>query len=71
MVGSSLSNSPLVVLLDEPSEGLDDSAKDILRNWIRSLSSRNHAILMATHDKDISSSADRVLTIRDGSIEEK
>ena len=26
---------------------------------------------MATHDKDISSSADRVLTIRDGSIEEQ
>ena len=68
---AALSNSPLVVLLDEPSEGLDDSAKDILRNWIRSLSSRNHAILMATHDKDISSSADRVLTIRDGSIEEE
>ncbi len=68
---AALSNSPLVVLLDEPSEGLDDSAKDILRSWIRSLSSRNHAILMATHDKDISSSADRVLTIRDGSIEEQ
>ena len=68
---AALSNSPLVVLLDEPSEGLDDSAKDTLRSWIRSLSSRNHTILMATHDKDISSSADRVLTIRDGSVEEQ
>ncbi len=68
---AALSNSPLVVLLDEPSEGLDDSAKDILSSWIRSLSSRNHAILIATHDKDISSTADRVLTIRDGSIEEQ
>ena len=67
---AALSNSPLVVLLDEPSEGLDDSAKDTLRSWIRSLSSRNHAILMATHDKDISSCADRVLTIKDGSVEE-
>lgn len=66
-----LSKSPKVILLDEPSEGLDDSAKDILRSWIRSLSSRNHAILMATHDRDMSSSADRVLTIRDGSIEEQ
>ena len=27
---AALSNSPLVVLLDEPSEGLDDSAKVIL-----------------------------------------
>ena len=54
---AALSKSPMVILLDEPSEGLDDSAKDILRSWIRSLSSRNHAILMATHDKDICSYA--------------
>ncbi len=67
---AALSNSPRVVLLDEPSEGLDDSAKDTLIRWIRTLSSRNHAILMATHDKDISSCADRVLTIHEGSIEE-
>ena len=68
---AALSNSPLVVLLDEPSEGLDDSAKDILRSWIRTLSSRNHAIMMATHDKDLSSSADRVLFLKNGSIEEE
>jgi len=67
---AALSQSPRVVLLDEPSEGLDESAKVTLRGWIRALSSRNHGILMATHDKELSSCADRVLVIEDKSLSE-
>ena len=67
---AALSQSPRVVLLDEPSEGLDESAKVTLRGWIRALSSRNHGILMATHDKELSSCADRVLVIEDKSLRE-
>ena len=65
-----LSETPRVVLLDEPSEGLDDSAKEILKRWIRALSSRNHGILFATHDKDLSSCADRIITIEDSILSE-
>ncbi len=67
---AALSNSPIVVLLDEPSEGLDKSAKRTLREWIRALSSRGHAILMATHDAEISTCADRIITVREGFLEE-
>ncbi|HIG33570.1 MAG TPA: ABC transporter ATP-binding protein [Candidatus Poseidoniales archaeon] len=67
---AALSQSPRVVLLDEPSEGLDESAKVTLRGWVRALSSMNHAILMATHDKELSSCADRVLVIEDKSLSE-
>jgi|TARA_B110000263_G_scaffold160115_2_gene139197 ABC-type multidrug transport system ATPase subunit len=67
---AALSQSPRVVLLDEPSEGLDESAKVTLRGWIRALSSKNHGILMATHDKELSSCADRVLVIEDKSLRE-
>ena len=65
-----LSETPRVVLLDEPSEGLDDSAKETLKGWIRALSSRKHGILVATHDKGLSSCADRILTIEDGLLSE-
>ena len=65
-----LSETPRVVLLDEPSEGLDDSAKEILKGWIRALSSRNHGILFATHDKDLSSCADRIISIEDSILSE-
>ena len=67
---AALSNTPRVVLLDEPSEGLDDSAKETLKGWIRALSSRNHGILMATHDKDLSTCADRILTVEDRILRE-
>ena len=49
-----LSETPRVVLLDEPSEGLDDTAKETLKGWIRALSSRKHGVLVATHDKGLS-----------------
>ena len=67
---AALSETPRVVLMDEPSEGLDESAKEILKGWIRGLSSRNHGILVATHDKDLSSCADRILTIEDNLLSE-
>ena len=60
---AALSDRPRVVLLDEPSEGLDDTSKITLRGWIKALAERNHAILIATHDSKIHSCADRVIRI--------
>ena len=67
---AALSQTPMVVLLDEPSEGLDDTAKETLKGWLRALSSRDHGILVATHDKELSSCADRILTIEDKFLSE-
>jgi len=67
---AALSQTPMVVLLDEPSEGLDDTAKETLKGWLRALSSRGHGILVATHDKELSSCADRILTIEDKFLSE-
>ena len=60
-----LSNSPRVILLDEPSEGLDESAKNLLINWLRSLTSRGHGIIIATHDPDLISSSNRIVRFED------
>ncbi len=56
-----MSPSPRAVLLDEPSEGLDDNARLLLANWLRALASRGHGIILATHDSKIISTADRVI----------
>ena len=60
-----LSNIPRVILLDEPSEGLDESAKNLLINWLRSLTSRGHGIIIATHDPDLISSSNRIVRFED------
>ena len=66
-----LSETPSVALLDEPSEGLDSVARSTLSNWIGALSSRGHAIVMATHDQEFISESTRIISIESGSISEQ
>jgi len=68
---AALSDLPLVTLLDEPSEGLDEAAKELLKGWLRALAMRGHGIVIATHDKEVIDCADRIVTISDGNITEK
>tara|TARA_B110000003_G_scaffold206386_1_gene205257 strand:+ start:9421 stop:10836 length:1416 start_codon:yes stop_codon:yes gene_type:complete len=56
-----MSKNPRAILLDEPSEGLDESAKSLLVNWLSGLSSRGHGIILASHDSEIILAADRVI----------
>jgi ABC-type multidrug transport system ATPase subunit len=56
-----MSRKPRAVLLDEPSEGLDEAARLLLVNWLRGLASRGHGIILATHDPEIILAADRVI----------
>ena len=56
-----MSQKSRAILLDEPSEGLDESARLLLVNWLRGLASRGHGIILATHDPEIILAADRVI----------
>jgi len=67
---AALSAGSRAVLLDEPSEGLDDGAKALLRGWLRGLASNGHGVLVATHDRDVIACADRLISIRGGVLDE-
>jgi hypothetical protein len=56
-----MSQNPRTVLLDEPSEGLDESGIILLVNWLRALASKGHGVMLATHDPRIILAADRVI----------
>lgn len=67
---AALSDEPTCILLDEPSEGLDESSRGLLVGWLRALAGRGHGILIATHDPEMIAACDRVVTISDsGSLE--
>ena len=67
-VARALVNEPLVVLADEPTGNLDSRATtDILRLFAE-LREARQALLIVTHDARVASSADRLLTMRDGAI---
>ena len=63
LVPVALNSKPSVVLLDEPSEGLDQSSRELLLGWLRALAERGHGILVATHDLEVITACDRIVII--------
>lgn len=64
-----LAGDPDVVLLDEPTRGLDYSAKAELRDIIAAMAAEGRSILLATHDVELVADAcDRVVVMAEGEI---
>ncbi len=64
-----LAPEPLVVLLDEPTRGLDYPAKAALVEIVRGLAQGGRSVLVATHDVEFAAAAaDRVVVIAAGEV---
>ncbi|MGK5500451.1 ABC transporter ATP-binding protein [Streptomyces sp. URMC 125] len=64
-----LTAAPPLLLLDEPTRGLDYAAKERLTGVLRSLAADGHAIVLATHDVELAAElADRVVVLADGEV---
>ncbi|MFE5239973.1 MULTISPECIES: ABC transporter ATP-binding protein [unclassified Streptomyces] len=62
-----LTARPPLLLLDEPTRGLDYAAKARLVGVLRRLAAEGHAIVLATHDVELAAElADRVVILADG-----
>lgn len=57
------SEEPCLVLLDEPSTGLDDDAVSVLCRWLSVLRQRGHGLLVATHDQRLIEPATHLHTV--------
>ncbi|MCA9751036.1 MAG: ABC transporter ATP-binding protein [Gemmatimonadetes bacterium] len=68
-VARALVNEPDVVLADEPSGNLDPRSSASLHELLEQLRrARGVALVVATHDPSLASSADRALGLRDGRL---
>ncbi|HUW87697.1 MAG TPA: ATP-binding cassette domain-containing protein [Candidatus Paceibacterota bacterium] len=64
-----LSSNPKILILDEPTRGLDYSAKNSLVATLNATASRGCAVILATHDVElVAEVATRVVFIADGEI---
>lgn len=64
-----LTARPPLILLDEPTRGLDYAAKARLVEILRGLAADGHAIVLATHDVELAAElAHRVVVVADGEI---
>lgn len=61
--------NPKIILLDEPTRGLDYAAKHVLCRILRQLAQNGKAVLVATHDIEFAALiANRVMILADGEL---
>lgn len=64
-----LAAKPQVLLLDEPTRGLDYPGKRALAAALRELAANGHSVLVSTHDVEfVAASTDRVVILADGEL---
>lgn len=67
-IARALANEPPVILADEPTGNLDSAtARDVLALF-RGMASAGTTVLIASHERDIASVVDRVISIQDGVV---
>lgn len=67
-IARALVNNPSILLADEPTGALDTKTGEEVMALFEELHSQGMTLIIVTHDMDIASQADRIVTIKDGQI---
>lgn len=69
VIARALVNDPQVIFADEPTGNLDSASGDIVVDTLFALHrERGITLVIVTHDDDLASKCDRIITLRDGRI---
>ena len=70
-IARALSVDPPIILGDEPTGNLDSTTSGIIINLLSELNQKTgKTIILITHDPDVAMKASRVITVKDGKIED-
>lgn len=70
-IGRALITRPMLVLADEPTGNLDSrNSRDVIDLLLKASRHYQQTVLMITHNRNLSSCADRVLQVTDGVLKE-
>jgi putative ABC transport system ATP-binding protein len=67
-IARAMANDPPVVLADEPTGNLDSATAASVLGLFAALSAAGKAVVMVTHERDLTGFADRIVTLADGRI---
>jgi len=68
-IARALINNPSIILADEPTGNLDSKISDDIMNLFSRIHQRGNTIIYITHEKEIARYAQRIIKLKDGSIE--
>jgi putative ABC transport system ATP-binding protein len=69
-IARALANDPTLLLADEPTGALDSAGGQEVIELLSRLHSGGQTVMLVTHDPDVASVADRILSMRDGKIDD-
>jgi putative ABC transport system ATP-binding protein len=67
-IARSLSNSPALILADEPTANLDSTTAAEIMELFREINKQGETIFMVTHEKEFGEKADRIIKLKDGLV---
>lgn len=67
-IARALVNDPVLLLADEPTGALDSRTGKEVLHQLKSLHAAGRTIVLVTHDQQVASHAQRIVSFRDGSI---
>jgi len=71
-IARALVNNPAMIMADEPTGNLDSKAgEDIMKLLLGMNKERGVTLIIVTHDAEVAAQTNRIITIRDGRIDEK
>lgn len=71
-IARALVNNPAIIMADEPTGNLDSkSGNEIMKLLLNLNRERGVTLIIVTHDPEIAERTNRIITIRDGQVEEK
>ncbi|UNU28880.1 MacB family efflux pump subunit [Aeromonas hydrophila] len=69
-ISRALANGGEVILADEPTGALDSQSGKEVMAILKELHAQGHTIILVTHDMEVASHADRIITLKDGRVQE-
>jgi putative ABC transport system ATP-binding protein len=69
-IARALANDPAIILADEPTGNLDSAAGSEIIRALDDLWRQGRTVIIVTHDQEIAQRAERIVRLKDGSIEE-
>jgi putative ABC transport system ATP-binding protein len=67
-IARALANDPPLIVADEPTGNLDEQTAEMVLGLLRELVRDGRTVLMVTHERDVSSRVDRVISLADGRV---